>query len=53
MDYQDHMLIYWCGEVPIQEYNGGTLLSRHRSDKHLSPEAKSELQSGKKVWTGF
>ena len=45
MDYQDHMLIYWCGEVPIQEYNGGTLLSRHRSDKHLSPEAKAELQS--------
>ena len=42
---KDHMLLYWCGKIPIQEYNGGLLLSRHRSDKHLSPEAKAELQS--------
>jgi len=28
----DYMLIYWCGKIPIQTYNGGLLLSRHRSD---------------------
>ena len=28
----------------LQEYNGGLLLSRHRSDKSLSPESKAELQ---------
>ena len=28
----------------LQEYNGGLLLSRHRSDKSLTPESKAELQ---------
>ena len=38
------MLLYWCGKIPIQEYNGGLLLSRHRSDKHLSTNSRAELQ---------
>ena len=28
----------------LQEYNGGLLLSRHRSDKSLTPESRAELQ---------
>ena len=41
---KDHMLIYWCGNIPIQEYNGGFLLSRHRSGSALSNEAQQELR---------
>ena len=41
---KDHMLVYWCGSIPIQEYNGGILFSRHKSDKGLSKKSIAELR---------
>ena len=43
-----HMLVYWCGKIPIQIYNGGLLLSRHRSNDKLTPEAIDELKKAAK-----
>ena len=40
---KDHMLLYWCGKIPIQECNGGQLLSRHKSDQFLSQSSLKEL----------
>ena len=33
MPTKDYMLVYWCGKIPIQEYNGGLLFSRTKSGK--------------------
>ena len=40
----DHMLLYWCGKIPIQIYNGGLLLSRHKSDKFLTDKSRQILR---------
>lgn len=41
---KDHMLLYWCGKIPIQDYNGGLLLSRYKSDVNLSDKSKVTLR---------
>jgi len=33
MPTDDYMLAYWCGNIPIQEYNGGLLFSRKKTSK--------------------
>jgi len=33
MPSKDYMLVYWCGNIPIQEYNGGLLFSRKKTSK--------------------
>jgi len=42
----DYLMMLWCGNLPILEYNGGIFLSRHRSDKDM-PE--STLEEFKKM----
>jgi len=44
MPSPDYMLVLWCGKIPIQEYNGGLLFSRHRSDRHMSKEVRDKLR---------
>ena len=41
----DYMLIYWCGNIPIQAYNGGLLLSRHRNDENMSQSVRDQLRN--------
>ena len=41
----DYMLIYWCGNIPIQAYNGGLLLSRHRNDNNMSQSVRDQLRN--------
>ena len=43
--HPDYMLVYWCGKIPIQEYNGGLLFSRRQNDKDMPKEAKDELRT--------
>ena len=33
MPTDEYMLVYWCGNIPIQEYNGGLLFSRKKTSK--------------------
>jgi len=40
----DFMLIYWCGNIPIQAYNEGLLLSRHRNDANMPKNVRQELR---------
>jgi len=42
----DYLMMLWCGRLPILEYNGGIILSRHRSDKDMP---KSTLDIFKKL----
>ena len=42
--HPDYMLVYWCGNIPIQEYNGGLLFSRKRNDKEMPQEVREELR---------
>ena len=41
---QKRRVYSWNNCKILQEYNGGLLLSRHRSDKSLTPESRAELQ---------
>lgn len=41
--HPDYMLVFWCGNIPIQEYNGGLLFSRHRNDKTMTKEVREDL----------
>ena len=41
----DFMLVYWCGNIPIQAYNGGLLFSRHRNEDNMTAEVREELTS--------
>ena len=41
---QKRRVYSWNNCKTLQEYNGGLLLSRHRSDKSLTPESRAELQ---------
>ena len=34
----------WCGQLPILDYNGGIVLSRHRDDKKMPKETLIEFQ---------
>ena len=44
------MFMLWCGNLPILEYNGGIVLSRHRNDKNMPKEV---LQEFKKVAASY
>ena len=41
----DYMLIFWCGSLPIQDYNGGLLLSRHRNQDNMSQSIRDQLRT--------
>ena len=48
------MLVFWCGNIPIQAYNGGLLLSRFRNDNTMSNSVREELrQAAKKFGLDF
>lgn len=50
----DYMLVFWCGNIPIQAYNGGLLLSRFRNDNSMSNSVREELrQAAKKFGLDF
>ena len=60
----DYMLVYWCGNIPIQvilvllfyqnpevitqAYNGGLLLSRFRNDANMPDSVREELRHSAK-----
>lgn len=40
----DYLFMLWCGNLPILEYNGGIILSRHRNDKNMPKETLNEFK---------
>ena len=42
----------WCGRLPILSYNGGIVLSRHRSDKNMPKKILDEFKGVAKKY-GF
>lgn len=41
----DFMMVLWCGETPILNYNGGFILSRGRTETGMLPETESAFRS--------
>ena len=39
----DYLLMLWCGQLPILDYNGGIVLSRKRSGKEMPQSIRDEL----------
>ena len=37
-------MMLWCGRLPILDYNGGIVLSRHPSDKDMPKETLEEFK---------
>jgi len=44
-DQGDYMFIFWCGKLPVLEYNGGLVMSRRRSDEDMPKEILEEFIS--------
>ena len=40
----DYLFMLWCGNLPILDYNGGIILSRHRNDKNMPKETLNEFK---------
>ena len=34
----------WCGQLPILDYNGGIVLSRHRNDEKMPQQTLNEFK---------
>ena len=39
------MFILWCGNLPILEYNGGIVLSRHRNGNNMPKKILEEFKT--------
>lgn len=39
------MMVMWCGENPVLNYNGGFVLSRSRTEAGMSPQTEAELRA--------
>ena len=35
----------WCGQLPILDYNGGIVLSRHRNDEKMPQQTLNEFKN--------
>ena len=40
----DHMLSLWCGALPVLDYAGGLVMSRHRNGRAMPPETLQEFK---------
>jgi hypothetical protein len=35
MPHPDYALMLWCGQLPVLDYSGGILISRHRQEAEI------------------
>ena len=43
-DQGDYLFMLWCGRLPILEYNGGIVLSRHRNEHDMPTSYHKEFR---------
>ena len=43
-DEGDYMLSLWCGALPVLDYAGGLVMSRHRNGRAMPPETLEEFK---------
>lgn len=43
-DEGDYMFLLWCGKLPVLEYNGGIVMSRHRSEHQMPHHILQEFK---------
>ena len=43
-DQGDHMLSLWCGKLPVLDYAGGLVMSRHRNGRGMPRETLDEFK---------
>lgn len=43
-DKEDYLFMLWCGKLPVLDYNGGIVLSRHRTEKNIPSKVVEEFR---------
>lgn len=44
LPHPDYALMLWCGRLPVLDYSGGIVISRHRSDENMPEEVQKEFR---------
>jgi len=44
MPHPDYALMLWCGRLPVLDYAGGIVISRHRSDEEMPKSVQTEFR---------
>jgi len=44
MPHPDYALMLWCGRLPVLDYAGGIVISKHRTDKNMPRDVEKEFR---------